>query len=84
MNINKNLSKLMRHNSNNIFKHSNDIYNNEDNNKILPSIDENNVKNTMINKKIENINIKIENIILLIRDMKFVDKKLKKKIIKNT
>ena len=79
MNIKKNFSKLMRHNSNNIFKHSNDIYNKKDNDKILPSIDENIAKNTMINKKIENINIKLENIILLIKDMKFIDKKLKKK-----
>ena len=79
INIKKNFSKLMRHNSNNIFKHSNDIYNKKDNDKILPSIDENIAKNTMINKKIENINIKLENIILLIKDMKFIDKKLKKK-----
>jgi len=82
-NLNKNFSTLYRNNTyNNIFNHSNDFSINKDNYKKLPSIDEKIVRNKNNNKKdkkIENINKKMEDIILLIKNMKFIDKKLKKK-----
>ena len=74
INLNDNIKEIIRNRSNTIsYKHINDIYNNVTNNN-------NDINTNIICKtKVETLNKKITDIILLIKEMKFIDKKLKKK-----
>ena len=74
INLNDNITEIKTNRSNRIYyKHINDIYNNVTNNN-------NDINTNIICKtKVETLNKKITDIILLIKEMKFIDKKLKKK-----
>ena len=78
INLNEDITTLFRNNTIYTLKSGNNIYNNTNSNKRLTDMGDNLIKNKSYNKKFDRINIKISDIALLIKEMKFIDKKYNK------